>query len=134
MRRSSSVTSGCQRSYAAMASTPLLASATTCRSGSWLMMFATPVRSNAWSSTSMTVDLAAATGAIASEGNMHVRRLRRRLPRQDHFGAASRRGDDRERRADPLGTLLHARHAEAGRASIAREPAAVVGDGQADAD
>ncbi len=42
-----------------------------------------------------------------------LRRQRRRLPRQHDFGAAARRGDDGQRRADALGALLHAGHAEA---------------------
>ena len=42
-------------------------------------------------------------------------RERRRLPRQHDLGAGPRRRDERQRRADALGALAHARHAEAGR-------------------
>src|SRR5262249_32505751 len=95
-----------------MASTPFPASPTTRRSASWLMMLATPVRSSAWSSTTSTVALTGSP-AVESTGNMDPRRQRGRLPRQHHFGAAARSGDDGERRADACGAFLHAGHPEA---------------------
>src|SRR5688500_5125465 len=95
-----------------MASTPLPASATTRRPGSRLMMFATPVRRSAWSSTNSTLAVDAG-GVAASTGDMDLRWHRRRVPRQDDFGPVSRCGDDGQRRADAVGAFLHARHAEA---------------------
>ena len=89
------------------------------------MMFATPVRTRAWSSTTRTRRLGggghrglrghhdgspAATDALGQElGD----RERRRLPGEDDFGAGTRRGHDGQRGADAIGALLHARHAEA---------------------
>src|SRR5690349_16075347 len=98
------------------------------------MMFATPVRKSAWSSTSITVDLAAAAGRAASDSNMNLRRLRRRLPGENDFGSAARRRDNRQRGADPFGALLHARHPEAARVAIAGEPAPIVGDREPEPD
>src|SRR6185436_11498516 len=128
MRRSSSVTSGRWRSYASIASTPLPASATTRRSGSWLMMLATPVRSSAWASTSSTRAGAAAMSAC----NVYLRRQRSGIPGQHYLRPVARRGDHGQRGADAVGALLHAGHAEAGRHRIARDAAAVVGDREAE--
>src|SRR5262245_5920771 len=85
------------------------------------MMFATPVRSSAWSSTSSTLDAAAAPDAISAD-SMDLRRQRRGFPREDDLGPAARRGDDRERRADALRSLLHARHPESGRRFTSDSP------------
>src|SRR5580765_6228919 len=113
-----------------MAATPLAASATTWRSGSWLMMLATPVRSRAWSSTRSTRErccvAVGAAAVMASAGNVHLRRQGRRLPREDDLGSVPRSRDNGERRADPFRALLHAGHAEPGRRAIACDAAAVV--------
>src|SRR5258706_3698901 len=127
MRRSRSMTSGRRRSKARTASRPSAASPTTSRSGSWLMMLATPVRSRAWSSTTTT---------RARSGDMFVLRdrERRRLPRQYDLGAGPRGGDDGQRGAAALGTLLHAGEAEADALALLGDPASVVGDGEPEPD
>src|SRR5438105_737211 len=105
------------------------------------MMLATPVRSSAWSSTSMTVAFFAATPRLASlargepsTGNVHLQRKVRRLPCQDDFRPAARRGHDGERCANPLRALLHARHPEAARRLSVRDAAAIVRNRQTHAD
>src|ERR1043166_2071805 len=95
------------------------------------MMLATPVLSSAWSSTSMTV----AGLTDVSDGNVHLRGQRCRLPGEDHFRTFPQPRHDRERRADPIRALLHAGHSKPGRGGlVGNHPAAVVGDGQAEAD
>src|SRR5688572_4702137 len=96
------------------------------------MMFATPVLSSAWSSTTSTRAWPAAP-ATASVCNMDLRGQRRRFPGQHDFGAVARRRDDRQRRADSLRTLLHAGHAESAGGPLPGDPAAVVGDREAEA-
>ena len=104
------------------------------------MMLATPVRSSAWSSTTSTprrgdagagavrrrVSWAASAGlGIENDGGSQASTTS--VPR-------ARRGDDGQRRADALGALAHAGHAEAGPAARRRDAAAVVGHRQAEAD
>src|SRR5688572_24011053 len=91
----------------------------TCRSGSWLMMFATPVRSNAWSSTSITrAGVAGARASVAGIG-AHRDRERRRLPGEHDFGTGAWSCDDGQRRPDPFRPFLHARHAKSTRTMLA---------------
>src|SRR5438445_256749 len=94
-----------------MASTPLPASATTRRSASWLMMFATPVLSSAWSSTTRTVD--ATTGVTPSDDHMDLRRQRGWVPRQHDLRVEFRRNARGQRGRFPLRRLqLHQNRAE----------------------
>src|SRR6266481_7454879 len=115
-----------------MASTPFPASPTTRRSGSWLMMFATPVLRSAWSSTSSTRARPVVT-AGASVCNMDLGRQGRGLPGEHDFCSVPRRGDDRQRRADSIGAFLHARQPEARGGLFARHASPVIGDRQAKA-
>src|SRR5207244_3024617 len=96
------------------------------RSGSWLMMLATPVLRSAWSSTSRTVAFFTSTAASAS--NVHLRRQIRGLPRQHDLRPAARRRDDRERGTNALGPLLHARHPETTGRLLACDAAPIVGN------
>src|SRR4030095_4912826 len=97
------------------------------------MMLATPVRSSAWSATRSTLDRAAATD-VTSAGDMDLGRQRRRLPGEDDLRAVAGRRDDRQRCADPLGTLVHAGHAEPVGRRLLRDAAAVVSDGKPDSE
>src|SRR5215208_5538979 len=95
------------------------------------MMLATPVRNREWSSTTSTRAWSAvapagvlwesADGIVASRNGE-----RRRLPCEDDFSTRSRGGDEGQRRANPLGALPHARHAEPGRRAVATDASAVI--------
>src|SRR6266849_3278668 len=56
------------------------------------------------------------------------------LPRQHDFGSGARRGDDGERSADPLRTLLHAGQTEPGAEAFFGDAATIVGYGEAESD
>src|SRR4029453_17032420 len=116
-----------------MASTPFPASATTCRSGSWLMMLATPVRSSAWSSTRSTRASPDAPD-VESACNMDLRRQGRWFPCEHDFRAIAWRRHDRQRGTDTLGSLLHPNHPEPGVRRIPADAAAVVSDREAQPD
>src|SRR5712672_4028151 len=91
------------------------------------MMFATPVRRRAWSSTTRT--------RARSGGMFKCRyRERRRLPRHDHFRSRPWCGDDGEGGADAIGPLVHADQAEADTLALAGKAAAVVGHRETEAD
>src|SRR5687767_15080877 len=98
------------------------------------MMFATPVRSSAWSSTISTL----ATAVLAAVSDCSMARCRNReggrFPGQDDFGARSGRRHDGERRANPLGAFLHARHPKSRPAVLLGDAAAVVGNRQTESD
>src|SRR5262249_16453283 len=96
------------------------------------MMLATPVRSSAWSSTTSTVERPAVW--MTSADHMDLCGQRCRFPGEHDLRPAARRRDDGERGADALGTLLHARHAEARRRRVARNPAPIVGNREAKAE
>src|SRR5258708_12881573 len=135
MRRTISTTSGRWSRNASMASRPFAASAMTSRSGSWLMMLATPVRNTDWPSTSTTrACLPTDPAGVGDASTVDLARQRYResglLPREHDFGAGSRGRHEGERRADPVRPFLHARHAEPGGAAIARDAAAIVRDRQ----
>src|SRR3954447_8308717 len=102
------------------------------------MMLATPVRSSEWSSTTNTRALAGATADASCESAAVIarprNRERRRLPRQHHFGAGTRRGDERQRGADAFGPFAHDGHAESRRGALARNAHAVVGYRQPETD
>src|SRR4029450_8569081 len=61
-------------------------------------------------------------------------RERRRLPRKDDLRASPRRGDERQRRANVLGALAHAGHAEPGSAPVAGHAPPVVSHRQSEPD
>src|SRR5262245_56172621 len=95
------------------------------------MMLATPVRSNAWSSTRST----RARSCVCESGtSVNLRRQRGGIPRQDDFRAVAWRGHDRERGTDAIGALLHARHAESAGRGLVADPSSIIGDRQTDAD
>src|SRR5688500_639917 len=106
------------------------------------MMFATPVRRSAWSSTTRTLARTfgsatsekAVDGTSVSASDIVPGRDREggRFPGQHHLGARPRRRHDRQGCPDPLGALLHARHPEAAAAMLLRDPTAVVCDREAE--
>src|SRR5258706_7757693 len=103
------------------------------------MMLATPVRSSEWSSTTRTRARARATAAGTTSASVVAiggtrNRKRRRFPCQHDLGAGARRGHERQRRADALGALAHAGHAEAAVAAVAGDAAAIVGHRQQESD
>src|SRR6202790_5029728 len=103
------------------------------------MMLATPVRNSEWSSTTSTRAWSVAVPVcVLLESTVAIPRSRNRecgwLPRQHDFGAGSRGGHECQRRADALGSLPHARHAEPGRAAIAGDATAIVRDRQPETD
>src|SRR3977135_423951 len=105
------------------------------------MMLATPVRSSEWSSTTSTRARTRATAAGATSASVVAiggppGRTSRPVPcpADPAGGAGARGGDERQRGADALGPLAHARHAETAGAAITRDAAAIVGHRQQESD